>query len=86
MSCFFQGSARSSFWINPYSVSPFVNSLDGKQGNNAVLKFIEDSHWSEANPDIYATWPRLSNYTVSNNMQNSTWFMRNGSFIRLKSS
>jgi hypothetical protein len=37
-SCFFQGSARSSFWINVEAISPFVNSFPGGlAGNNAVL-------------------------------------------------
>lgn len=85
VSCFFQGSARSSFWINPSAVYPFVNSLEGASGNNAVMKFIEEDHWSEADPNLYATWPRLSAYQVENNTQQSTWFMRDGTFIRLKS-
>lgn len=84
ISCFFQGSARSSFWIDPKAVSPFVNSLEGSQGNNAVLKFIENDHWSEANQNVYAAWPRLSAYYIENNNQRSTWFMRNGGFLRLK--
>lgn len=84
-SFFFQGSARSSFWINAGAVTPFINSLEGKKGNNAVLKFIEESHWSETNQDVYAAWPRLAAYAVGNNTQTSTWFMRNGSFLRLKS-
>src|SRR5690606_27375364 len=43
-----------------------------------------DSHWSEDNRDIYALYPRLSTNPVENNNQRSTWFMRNGSFLRLK--
>lgn len=84
-SCFFQGSARSSFWIDPNKVYPFVNSLEGAKGNNAVLEFIENDHWSETNPNIYAAWPRLSAYKIENNTQTSTWFMRDGAFLRLKS-
>lgn len=93
-SCFFQGSARSSFWIDAQAVTPFVNSLSGLKGNNAVLQFIENDHWSEANQNVYATWPRLSSYHVANNGQGrgasssdilNTWFMRNGNFLRLKS-
>lgn len=86
LSCFFQGSGRSSFWINPGAggVAPFVNSLDGAQGNNAMLDFILQNHWSEANPNPYAEWPRLSAYEVGNNTRTSTWFMRNGAFLRLK--
>lgn len=84
-SVFFQGQGRNSFYINTGAISPFVNSLDGKRGNNAVLKFIEESHWNEENQNIYASWPRLSPKSLSNNNQNSTWWLRNGSFLRLKS-
>ena len=40
---------------------------------------------SEANRNIYAFWPRLANEVIANNTQNSTWWMQDGSFIRLKS-
>lgn len=84
-SCFFQGSARSSFWINPSSTAPFINSpINGMQTNRAMLQYYADSYWSEDNRDIYALWPRLSETLVANNTQTSTWFMRNGSFLRLK--
>ncbi len=76
-SCFFQGSARSSFWISPSSIAPFI-------GERALLQVIADSHWSEENRDIYAFWPRLSDTENSNNNQTSTWWMRNGAFMRLK--
>ena len=38
-----------------------------------------------SNRDPYAFWPRLSTEKVNNNSQRSTWFMRDGSFLRLKS-
>ena len=76
-SCFFQGSARSSFWISPGSIAPFI-------GEKALMQVIADSYWSEDNRDIYAFWPRLSDTDNSNNQQTSTWWMRNGSFMRLK--
>ncbi len=91
-SCFFQGSARSSFWIEPNKVSPFVHysnagesiNPDNRTSNRALLQAIADSYWSEANRDIYAFWPRLSANPISNNEVRSTWWMRNGSFLRLK--
>lgn len=83
-SIFFQGSARSSFWIDRNATAPFVNQSGGMVGTNALLKVYEESHWSEANQDIYALWPRLSANTIPNNNQTSTWFMRNGTFLRLK--
>jgi TonB-linked SusC/RagA family outer membrane protein len=80
-SVFFQGSARSSFFINPQNISPFV--LNGG-AQNGLLKVIADSHWSEDNRQSYAFWPRLSDSFIANNNVVSTWWMRNGSFLRLK--
>ncbi|MEA4995019.1 MAG: TonB-dependent receptor [Petrimonas sp.] len=77
-SCFFQGSARSSFWIDASATSPFNNETQ-------LLKAYADSHWSEDNQNIYAIWPRLSPTVNWNNAQRNTWFMRDGSFLRLKS-
>ncbi|MBC7886469.1 MAG: TonB-dependent receptor [Ferruginibacter sp.] len=78
ISTFFQGSARSSFWIDANSTSPFVNQ-------NALLQAYADNHWSEDNRNSYALWPRLSANTIDNNNRTNSWFMRNGAFLRLKS-
>ncbi len=78
LSAFLQGSAMSSFWIDARAISPFVNS-------NALMKEIADSHWSEDNRNSHAFWPRLSYQEINNNTVTSTWFMRDGTFIRLKS-
>ena len=78
-SCFFQGSARSSFMINSSNITPFINN-----GQRGLLQYIADDHWSETNRDIYAFWPRLSAHQVPNNNVNSTHWLRNGAFIRLK--
>ncbi len=77
-SFFFQGSARSSFMIAPDKIAPFVNERN-------ALDIIADNHWSEFNPDPYAFWPRLSTRTIANNEQPSSWWLRDGSFLRLKS-
>ena len=77
LSCFFQGLARESFWVNPSSTAPFVSQT-------ALLKVYEESHWSESNRDLYALWPRLSPTLSANNTAVSTWFMQNGAFLRLK--
>ncbi len=78
LSFFFQGSARSSFWIDASSTTPFV-------GDNALLQVYADSHWSESNRDVYSLWPRLSDEHEANNLVRNTWFMQDGSFLRLKS-
>jgi len=81
LSGFFQGSARSSFWIDPDKISPFV--LNGPY-QNGLLKAVAEDHWSEEKRDLYAFWPRLSPNQNRNNLQPSSWWMRNGSFLRLK--
>jgi TonB-linked SusC/RagA family outer membrane protein len=83
-SCFFQGSARSAFWIQPASIAPFLNNSTGTTTNLALMQAIADSHWSEDNRDVYAFWPRLAPTNISNNTVTSTWWMRDGSFMRLK--
>ena len=78
LSMFMQGVARTSFSIQPENISPFV-------GERNALKIITDNYWSEDNPDPYAFWPRLSTYGINNNEQPSTWWLRDGDFLRLKS-
>ena len=86
ISVFFQGSARSSFWINYATMSPFrQQSRDGKVLETGLAQFIADDHWTELSQNPNATWPRLSNILIENNNQRSTWFMRNNAFLRFKS-
>lgn len=81
LSVFFQGSARSSFTIRKFGqdedIAPFI-------GERNALSYIADNHWSVNNPDIYSFWPRLSTESVPNNDQKSTWWLRDGDFLRLK--
>lgn len=78
-SIFFQGVANESFWIDAAATSPF-------NGQTQLLKSYANSYWSESNQDIYALWPRLSSTINENNIPGvkNTWFMRNGTFLRLK--
>jgi TonB-linked SusC/RagA family outer membrane protein len=77
VSIFFQGLTNESFWIDRNAISPFV-------GQHNLLKVIADDHWSEENRNVYAFWPRLSTDYNTNNAVHSTWWMRDGSFLRLK--
>lgn len=87
-SFFFNGSARVSFFIdataasseNPprAGIAPFANRRN-------ALAIIGDDYWSETNPNVHAFWPRLSTFPVDNNIQQSSWWVRDGSFMRLKS-
>jgi TonB-linked SusC/RagA family outer membrane protein len=82
ISNFFQGSARSSLFIDPSKISPFVEGGGFQQG---LLKVIANDHWSEDHRDLYAFWPRLGLTQSTNNNQPSNWWMRNGAFLRMKS-
>jgi TonB-linked SusC/RagA family outer membrane protein len=90
LSFFFTGVARTSFFIDYGAMSPFLDvglsAAEGVyyRGNNALPQFIVDSYWSESNKNSYAVWPRLTADFVSNNNELSTWFMRDGAFLRLK--
>lgn len=79
-SFFFQGNARTSFFINASDggIAPFVNHRN-------ALAIIADDYWSETNPNVHAFWPRLSTSAMTNNTRNSTWWLRDGGFLRLKS-
>lgn len=96
LSAFFQGNANVSFWLNPSTIAPFIDPYSSSQKasmlipsdsrlSNGLLQKIADDHWSESNRNSYAFWPRLSDSEVKNNSQVSTWWMQNGSFLRLKS-
>ncbi|MEQ6121854.1 TonB-dependent receptor [Reichenbachiella sp. MALMAid0571] len=86
-SFFFQGLSREAFFIDPQATAPFIDVDDDASviSKNALLQVYADNHWDEENKDIYALWPRLSDKLVTNNNSTSTWWMRDGSFIRLKS-
>ncbi|MBP1663012.1 MAG: TonB-dependent receptor [Bacteroidetes bacterium] len=85
---FMQGAARVSFLMDPTAnvdwgsgklgTAPFI-------GNHSLLKAWADDHWSETNRNCYALWPRLSDTSRPNNEQSSTWWLRDGSYLRLKS-
>lgn len=75
---FFNGSAKRKIMTG--LMSPFG------QNDNNVFKFIADNYWSEENPDPNAKYPRLGlqSSETQNNSHSSTYWMRNGNFIRFK--
>lgn len=85
-SFFFQGTGRYSFWIDYAAMSPFRSVVSGDRTLEIGLsQFIADNYWSQESQNPFADWPRLSNTLMGNNNVRSTYFMRNGSFLRLKS-
>ena len=76
-SFFFQGAARTSILMSGFH--PF-----GKNATRGVMKFIADDYWSESNPNPNAAYPRLTRDTNDNNTVNSSYWLRNGAFLKLK--
>ena len=95
-SIFFQGNAKVSMFIDPKATAPFITGVRKEDqttnGRNyktyaherALLQVYADDHWSEENRNVNALYPRLSSVQMPNNSQQSTWWMRNASFLRLK--
>jgi TonB-linked SusC/RagA family outer membrane protein len=74
---FFQGAANRTIMVS--GIQPF-----GTTRRN-VLQFIADDYWTEENPNPHAAYPRLEyRDNANNNTQPSTYWMRNGSYLRLK--
>lgn len=79
---FFNGSALRTITLN--NLDPFLEG--NKIPNKNVLQWIADNHWSVDNPDPNAIYPRMGLTTgdIGNNKATSTYWIRNGSFLRLK--
>lgn len=84
----FQGMGQRSFFLDPQELSPFV-------GNNAVLQKIADDHWREGGAKERPFWPRMStssiiehnpheNYYSGAEVRKSTYFMKEGEFLRCR--
>ncbi|RYF23081.1 MAG: TonB-dependent receptor [Flavobacteriales bacterium] len=74
---FFQGQHNADIMLG---IPSFANS--GGLGN---MLAVATDRWTPSNPSQNAFYPRLSyGGTNNNNYQNSTWWLRDVSFIRLK--
>lgn len=79
---FFNGSAMRKIMLG--GIHPFLKSPLNADHN--MFKFIADDHWTEANPNPDAKYPRLGlvQEETKNNYESSTYWMRNGNFLRFK--
>lgn len=82
LNVFFTGSAKRTIMTGLQN--PFAQS-SGQDANN-VFQYIADNYWSESNPNPDALYPRLGIFAsdVANNAPTSTFWMRDGSFLRFK--
>lgn len=76
LSFLLQGATKISFMISPKAFNE-VN-----RGN--VFTFMNDSHWSTENQDLNADFPRLGVGPQTNNYVASTFWLKDGSYLRLK--
>ena len=76
-SFFFQGVARTSFMVKDFH--PFGDNM-----LRNVLSWVADERWSPDNQNTNATYPRLSRKTNNNNNKLSSYWERNGAFLKLK--
>lgn len=86
---FFNGSAKRKIMINQ-GYSPFLaGGGDGSTTESLernMMQWIADDHWSVDNPNPNAKYPRLglTEADVANNVQPSSYWVRNASFLRFK--
>lgn len=76
-SFFLQGVARTSFVMSGFH--PF-----GTQYNRNILSWIADDYWSASNQNPKAAYPRLTEYENNHNSASSDYWLRDGSFLKLK--
>jgi len=83
----FQGAGKSTFFID----GPTVRAFNSGSWGNILSKIANSDRWISAdisgdptteNPN--ASYPRLSYGTNSNNFRESTFWLRDGSYLRLK--
>lgn len=80
---FFNGSFKRTLnieaGIHPFGVTPQVSDFN-------IFQFIADDYWAESNPNPDARYPRLgiNKAYTSNNERASTFWLRNGNFLRFK--
>ena len=79
LSAFFQGSTNVSNMIQGDLLIP--GSGGGGLGN---IYANCDDRWDPSDPYRQVFWPRLSTNKSSNNMQYSTWWLKDVSYLRLK--
>ena len=81
VSVHFQGAGKSTYFINGSSVFMFQRSDFG----NIFKEFADCNRWIlGVNEDPNAEYPRLTYGGNSNNQQKSTFWLRDGSYLRLK--
>ncbi len=72
---YFQGVANYSAWLTSSIYRPLVN-------NTSISQYAWENRWTPENPT--ARFPRLTTETVQNNTQNSSVWLQDRSFLKLR--
>lgn len=82
-SIFFQGQVNADIFLHDWGIMPFKGG--GGTGN---LYAVATDRWTVENDDLFAMYPRLSygdaGIGQTNNTQESTWWVRQIDFLRIK--
>jgi len=81
LSVFFQGVDNVSRFIGGSSIYGQLGSI---LVNGQIFSDVADKRWTLENPNPNAEYPRLSMLDRPNNKQQSTYWLRDMSFVRLK--
>lgn len=79
VSLFFTGVSKTSLFVDGQSMYPFDMGL----GTYNVMREYYDNRWTPETPE--ALYPRVSTMKNLNNSQTSTHFLRDASYLRLRS-
>jgi TonB-linked SusC/RagA family outer membrane protein len=75
----FQGVGNMDILLNGQGLIPFDRGLS----NGNLLSNIKN-RWTTENPNQHVFYPRLSAGKVNDNPESSTWWLKNGRYLRLK--
>ena len=78
LSIYFTGAAKTSIFMSGLSMWPFYDGL----GVNNVMREYYDNRWTPENKD--ALYPAIDVGNNPNNFLNSTTWMKNGNYLRIR--
>jgi hypothetical protein len=76
---FFKGSSKVDIYLNGSGLQPFSH---GSTRGNLFTEIT--NRWTPENPNPNTFYPRLTYGTDNMNYENSSWWVKNGAFIRLQ--
>lgn len=79
LGAFFKGISKVDIYLNGSGLQPFSH---GSTRGNLFTEIL--NRWTPDNPDPHPFYPRLTYGTDNMNYETSSWWVKNGAFIRLQ--